>query len=227
VKKTAAAASALALGALTTPAHAEEPATEHDWTGFYVGGAVAWNFTDVNWDIDGGEGFASPPADGEVHEDVNGAAGTLRAGYNGQSGPLVVGAEIDYSLMNFEENARFDGAEGADLRTKMHGYGSVRGRIGYAVDNVLCFATAGVAFGDIEHRYNSDGSPPQVDENSIYGWVAGGGVEVAVASNVSIVVEGSYASFEARDKAKGPFYTDKFEAETNVALARVGVNVAF
>lgn len=227
MKKTAAAASAIALGAIATPAHSQEPGTDHDWSGFYAGGAFAWNFHDTNWDIDGGEGFTTPPADGELDEENDTPAGTLRVGYNGQSGPLVVGAEIDYTLTNFEENARFDGGEGADLRTTVHGYGSVRGRIGYAVNNVLCFATAGVAFGDIEHRYDSNGSPNQVDVNNTYGWVAGGGVEVAVGPAVSIVLEGSYASFDTDGKAEGPFYHDEFEVETNVALARVGVNFAF
>ena len=192
MKKTAAAASALALGALTTPAYADEAPANHDWKGFYAGATVGHTSADHDWKIDGGEGF-SATEDGSKHPSESRAQGALLMGYNHQDGALVVGGELDYSLLNFEENTRFDGGEGADLRSKMHGFGTVRGRVGYAAGNLLYFATAGLAIGDLKHTYNSDGSPATKHVSATLGWVAGGGVELAVSENVSLTGEAVYA----------------------------------
>lgn len=226
MKKTAAAASALALGALTTPAHADEPATGHDWTGFYVGAAAGMADADMDWDIDGGEGFFSDE-DGSSDANDQVGVGALKAGYNHQIGGLVIGGELDYALTNFEESTRFDGGEGAEMRSKMHGMGSLRGRIGYAMDRVLCFATGGLALGDLKSTYDSDGSPATKKIETLVGWVAGGGVEVAVSENVSLVAEALFATFQDEGTAKGPFYNDKFDVDTDLTMGRLGVNVRF
>jgi hypothetical protein len=57
--------------------------------------------------------------------------------------------------------------------------------------------------------------------------VAGGGVEFAAADNVSLFIEALFSSFHSDGKATGPFYADKFGVDTDLTLARFGVNVSF
>jgi len=225
MKKTAAAASALALGALATPAHAEEPGDQHDWTGFYMGAAAGVNSARSDWKIDGGEGFVTD--DGSVDESETLGLLGVAAGYDHQFGSLVVGGILDYTHTNVEENARFDGGEGASLRTSIENVGTLRARVGYAMNKVLCFVSGGLAVGDAEAVYDSDGSPSTKKVETPVGWVAGGGFEVAVSEKVSFVAETYYARFEDEGTAQGPFYDDKFDVEMGLVVGRLGLNVRF
>jgi outer membrane immunogenic protein len=231
VKKTAAAASvsALALGALAAPAFAEEPAGDHDWTGFYVGGTLGITAADLDWKIDGGEGLSGE--DGSVHPSQSTAGISVQAGYDHQLGPIVVGAQLDYTVTHFDENARFDGGEGSDLRSEIHGLGTVRARVGYALGDCLLFTSGGLAVGDLENTYSSTASignrPATTRVKDKLGWTAGGGVEVAVSENVSLIAEGMYVAFEKGATAFGPNFDDKFEVETALMIGRVGVNYRF
>jgi len=225
MKKTAAAASALALGALTTPAHAEGPGDKHDWTGFYMGAAAGVSSVRSDWNVDGGEGFNNPK--GSVDESkILGLLG-VSAGYDHQFGSLVVGGELDYSHTNVDVNTRFDGGEGAHLRTTVQNLGTMQARVGYAMDKVLCFVSGGLAVGDASAVYDSNGSPSTEHVNTPVGWVTGGGLEVAISEKTSLIAETYYAKFQDDGVAKGPFYNDKFHVETGLVVGRIGLNVRF
>lgn len=227
MKKSAAAASALAVGAFASGAQAQDAGAEHEWTGFYVGLGAGLVGAEGDWQIDGGEAFFAPP-DGSAQTSEDVGAFAAQAGYNHQFGSIVVGGEADYAATNVDDETFFDGGEGANLRSEINHIGTVRARVGYAMDEVLLFATAGVAFSDGEHTFNSLGSPPTETVSTDVGWVAGGGVELAVSENVSLAVQAMFASFGGEDGlADGPFYDDRFEVETDVILARFGVNYRF
>ncbi len=226
MKKTAAAASALALGALSTPAFAKEPGDAHDWTGFYLGAGAGITSANSDWDIDGGEGFFSDE-DGSVDDSSTiGLLGTV-GGYNHQFGSIVVGGELAYTLTNFDENTRFDGGEGASLRSSVDHVGTVRARVGYATDKVLCFVAGGLAVSDASAVYDSDGSPATKRIETPLGWVAGGGFEVAISERMSFVAETYYAEFQDDGVARGPSFDDEFEVETSLLIGRLGLNVRF
>lgn len=232
MKKAAAAASvsALALGALAAPAYAEEPAGDRDWTGFYVGGTLGITAADLDWEIDwtvdGGEGFSSGEDSGHPSQSTAGVS--VQAGYDHQLGPIVVGAQVDYAVTHFEEDSRSDGGDGADLRTEIHSLGTVRARVGYPIGDCLLFASGGLAFGDLKHTYDSDGPTDTTHAKDKLGWTAGGGVELAVAENVSLIAEGLYISFDEKSAtAPGPLFDEHFEVETALLIGRVGVNYRF
>ena len=225
VKKTAAAASALAVGAFASSAQADDGAT-HDWTGFYLGAGAGSLGSDSDWRIDGGEGFTSDEDGPADSDEAIGAIG-IQGGYNLQLGEIVVGGEADFVYTDIDDVTRFDGGEGATLRTKVNQFGTVRGRVGFALDRVLVFVTGGLALSDQNNTYNSDGSPGTAHDSRMIGWVAGGGVELAVDENVSFVLEGLFSSFDGEGVAQGPSFDDEFTVDTDITLARLGVNFRF
>jgi outer membrane immunogenic protein len=139
------------------------------WTGFYVGAHLGGTVSD-DVDIE----YAGWRWDDDLD---NGALFGGHIGYNLQtSGNLVLGIEADLS------------GSSADA---MDYLGSVRGRLGLAVDNTLFYTTAGVAYlgwdDDDNFGWNAD--------DSSVGWVAGLGVEHKLSNNLSVGLEGLYYSF--------------------------------
>lgn len=161
------------------------------WSGFYVGGHAGglWNdggdaakFWKWKWE---NESQWKDYEYAKFSEDDDDATfiGGIHVGYNWQSGARVFGIEADASF-----------GDGVDYLA------SLRGRLGYAMDNFLIYATAGVAFagfddsavvmsiGDYTHSYEFSG-------DSKVGFVVGGGVEYKLRPNWSIGLEGLYYAF--------------------------------
>ena len=76
---------------------------------------------------------------------------------------------------------------------------TIRGRIGWAFDRWMIYATGGGAFADVEARVvpNPATGLPTISENRTRsGWTVGGGFEWAFAPNWSAKVEYLHAEFE-------------------------------
>ena len=104
------------------------------WTGGYVGiqGGGLWSDSSVN-----------EPDTGVFSENFNGGLFGGYAGYNWQSGAWVFGAEGDINGVWNDETFNINGF---DVDVGSDYLASLRGRVGYAFDRTLIFATAGVAF---------------------------------------------------------------------------------
>lgn len=116
-------------------------------------------------------------AGGSFNDDGNGSGddtvfiGGIHLGYNWQrNSPLVLGVEGD---VDFSDNIDY--------------LATIRGRIGVATGPTLFYATGGVAFLGFNNDFSSD--------DSLTGWVAGGGIEHKLRQNVSIGVKGLYYDF--------------------------------
>jgi outer membrane immunogenic protein len=73
---------------------------------------------------------------------------------------------------------------------------SIRGRLGFAVDNLLIYATGGVAFADADASTFEIGDfEANVDFDDI-GGVVGGGLEFAVSDHFTIRAEGLFYFFD-------------------------------
>ena len=72
--------------------------------------------------------------------------------------------------------------------------GSIRGRVGYAFDRALIYATGGIAFGGVSSSLTT---PTTFDTmpNTRVGWTVGRGLEYAVTDNWSIRAEYRYTDF--------------------------------
>ena len=142
------------------------PPPAYDWTGFYVGADVggAWSrdrVTETTTTI-------SPPQTGSATLSASGVVGGLLAGYNWQSGHLVLGVEgdgewtglsrtshcltQDAGVGNASPGSCFS-ATTYDFDSKLTWQASARARIGIANDNMLVYATGGVAFAGVKTDY--------------------------------------------------------------------------
>lgn len=158
----------------SAPEAEQQAYSGYNWSGFYLGlqGGYTWN---------------KAKAFNSDHNLDNGSAG-LHAGYNFQSGNIVYGIENDFNY-NFED--------GKD--TKLEWDASGRGRVGYAFDRTLMFATAGVAAtgGKI------DAAGIGKKDDILIGWTAGGGIEHAVTDNILVRGEYRYSDFGSKDFGSG------------------------
>lgn len=72
-------------------------------------------------------------------------------------------------------------------------FGTVRGRLGYSVDNLLLYGTGGFAYGGGDD--NNVGDRDRVR----YGYAVGGGVEYAFSRSLSMKIEGLYVDLGRRN----------------------------
>ena len=164
------------------------------WTGIYVGGQIgyAWGTSNTNLGDNFGD-FVS------FSTNNSGVIGGAHVGYNLQLSQFVVGLEGDVdgsSLSKSISNTAL--IDGGPVPTTISGninvQGSIRGRVGYAWDRVLLYATGGVAFAGIN---GSISTPFGYDSASTtrVGWTVGGGLEYAITNNWSVRAEYRYAQF--------------------------------
>ncbi len=113
------------------------------WTGFYVGVQAGWAQTQNKLTAGAAtSGAGSTIALPTLTKD--GFAGGLLAGYNYQIGSVVVGAEVDGEFL-VTGKGRYTAETGDFITAHTNWVGSARGRVGYAFDRVLIYATGGLA----------------------------------------------------------------------------------
>ena len=104
----------------------------------------------------------------------------MQGGYNWQTGPWVFGVEGDFQATGASDTF-------APWKFSNPWFGTVRGRAGYAFNNVLFYGTAGLAFGELK------GETFGLSEtHTNAGWTAGVGAEFGLAPNWSAKIEYLY-----------------------------------
>jgi len=229
---------ALVLGttagsAADLPMKAKAPPLEaiYDWTGFYIGisgGGSLGQSTHIDRATGLGDTIGYNVKGGLV-------GGTL--GYNWQMGPLVVGLEGDVSWVGEYGSHIDDGLAGVPLPgvspfqsfTKETWLGTARGRLGYAVNNLLFYGTGGFAAAGVEAGVKNSATNALIASSTSTrsGWTAGGGLEWGFAPNWSAKFEWLYMKFESK-----PFITNFAEGpRSSVPLddnvVRAGINYRF
>jgi outer membrane immunogenic protein len=114
--------------------------------------------------------------------------------------------------------------------SKLTSLGTVRGRIGYAFDRALLYATGGFAYGHVENKFNFPIDPNSTSGLSTSGtrtgWTVGGGLEYAITNNWTVRAEGLYV--DLGKSTSGPNCTGcRFGFKNTYALGRVGLNYKF
>ena len=183
-----------------------------NWTGLYLGlnGGYGW----------GRSSFDGVPSTGSF--DVDGWLFGITAGYNWQpvGSAWVVGLEGDINWTNIRGSA-VCGTAICDTRNRW--LGTVRGRVGVAVDRFLPYFTGGLAFGDIQA--NATGAPGASATKA--GWTIGGGVEWNVAGPWSAKVEYLYVDLGKFDCGISCGGTAPDNVSFRTSIIRAGVNYRF
>jgi outer membrane immunogenic protein len=164
------------------------------WAGWYAGLNIGYEWADVR-------NSAAHP---------RGIAGGAQAGYNWQFGQFVLGGETDL---------QFTGANDTFAPWKFSNpwFGTLRARVGYAMNNILFFGTGGLAYGDVKAE-NLGAN----ETHTMLGWAAGAGMEVGLTPNWSAKAEYLYM-----DLGNHTYTLTGNDLGLRASILRLGVNYHF
>jgi outer membrane immunogenic protein len=153
----------------------------------------------------GGTARGTTPASG-CDDDKDGFEGGVRAGYDMQWGPFVVGVLGEITGGTAEDSVTGFSTTPANyvFKRNLQGLAAARLRAGYAFGPALFYGTGGYAAGDIDNRFfTSNGTnsftASTTEDDEADGWQAGGGVEYRLAPNLSVTGEYIYTHLDVDD----------------------------
>jgi outer membrane immunogenic protein len=176
------------------PYTVNQPLNVYSWAGPYLGGNLGWNWGTVDNNPTRPSGFV----------------GGVQAGYNWQTGPWVFGVEGDLQATGASDTF-------APWKFSNPWFGTLRGRAGYAINNILFYGTAGLAFGELSGQTFG-----LTESHTNAGWTVGLGAEVGLARNWSAKVEYLYV-----DLNDSNFAITGAQNGYRFGLVRAGVNYHF
>ena len=189
----------------------------YDWSGAYIGGhfGYSWGHTS-NWLFDP-EAMASSNGFGSAY-------GGLQIGYNYLlSSRVLLGIESDVTFPNFLEDGQIAlrATSQTSVTDESDYIGTVRGRLGYAFDPWLIYATGGFAWSQARF-IESGGNDEDKALPTRFGFAAGAGAEIPVAPNWTARLEYLYDRFRTARAVfpSGTHYKSAFDIQT----ARLGLN---
>ena len=233
-----AAVGTIALGAVQAKADGYRTgpsyAAPFSWTGMYVGvnggyafGGGSQRIVDTN-NVGAIDLFRTA--------DPSGGFGGGQIGYNWQASrgsSLVLGVEADFQGSDIRGSHTGIGTQAflETNRVDVDWFGTVRGRLGYAFDRTLVYATGGLAYGNVDSRLSAPTAPGTFErrDGTQVGFVVGGGLEHMLARNWSMKVEYQYIDLGSERLLGTPgfagFHTN--ELDTTFHTVRLGLNYRF
>ena len=233
----------------------------YNWTGFYIGGNLGGGWARTDFSGTGSAVFPTIPltvaSTFAGTPNSRGILGGGQVGYNYQFPThWVLGIEADIDgagitgSVNTCATATTGGIAGCQTSSsRLNDFGTLRGRVGYAWNNVLLYGTGGFAWGQnsITHTATCVGagcpgvtlpftSTAPSTTSTFAGWAAGAGAEWAFLPNWTLRVEYLHLQFDnvgesyvfTGTAAGFPFTTTSHvSANIGVDVARVGVNYLF
>ncbi|MFB9948290.1 outer membrane protein [Rhizobium puerariae] len=189
------------------------------WTGFYLGANVGGGFA-------GDDSVGMHSGDAHLGDfgsvDVSGFAGGGQIGYNFQfDNNWVIGLEADFQGADISDSVSEGGIR---TSSKIDWYGTVRPRVGYALDRTLIYGTGGLAYGHIDYKASVGGVKAIDDDKTKVGWVLGAGVEHAFTDHLTAKVEYQYVNFDHFNAGDSALWT---KATPDFHSIRVGLNYKF
>jgi len=182
--------------------------------------------------------------------DLNGFTGGFQGGYNWQSDAWVYGLELDFGLLDTDATRQitkaYDPEYGGDFTinqtVQTQWLATVRPRVGFAVEDLLVYATGGLAITQLKNQnefsdtYGEDAHEIANGSETQFGWTAGAGAEYLFAEDWSIKAEYLYVDFDDIS-TDGALITDELD-DTNINtfnntadlqsnIVRAGINYHF
>jgi len=180
------------------------------WTGIYVGGQIGYAWAPDDFNFVGFDPVSRLLVNGIIRNNPKGVIGGAHLGSQVQFDQfnqfkwLVLGIEgsVDGTSLNSTTAVAtipnvFKGSQfSASLSDDVQG--SIRGKIGIALDRVLIYGTGGVAFGGFNTEFDLTAPTFFAAANTSstrVGWTAGGGIQYAAANNWWYFIEYRFTDF--------------------------------
>jgi outer membrane immunogenic protein len=226
-------------------------ATAFNWTGFYIGGNAggAWGRDSVTSTLNAPAPFlavdtAAVSNAASPNLNPKGFTGGVQAGYNWQTGNVVLGGETDFGYLGLKASNTSTvpfpstlpgGAAGPPTvffsqttSDSTNWLFTARQRLGWANDNWLVYATGGLAVGREKFNQSILLVAPFVstaaNSTTRVGWTAGAGVEYALSRKWSIKAE--YLHVDLGSIATTGIFTPAFAGLTVSGTARLTTEIA-
>lgn len=176
------------------PYTVNQPLNAFSWAGPYLGGNLGYDWGSVSNNV-------TKPS---------GISGGVQGGYNFQRGSWVFGVEGDLELTGANDTF-------APWKFSNPWFGTVRGRVGYAFNNILFYGTGGLAFGEL--RAETFGLS---ESQTSAGWTLGAGAEFGLAPNWTAKIEYLYV-----DLSESQFAITGVSNGYRFGVIRAGLNYHF
>ncbi|MEZ5890269.1 MAG: outer membrane beta-barrel protein [Xanthobacteraceae bacterium] len=223
-----------AVAADLIPEYKAAPVPIFNWSGFYIGADVGAAWGSNNW-YDRFDGTLS------TSYWTNGVLAGVHAGWNYQTGPIVLGVEgnLDFtstrgssSVVNLLTN--LGGASTASLSTETNWVSTVVGRAGVTSGQVLYYLVGGWALQGSEHTASAfypglvgGGSLAQTISDTGSGYVLGFGGEFAVWQNFSAKLEYNYMDFGEKTLSFPGIDTSPVKLDQQIHVVKLGISYLF
>lgn len=170
------------------------PASIYNWTGPYAGLNLGYQWAKVTNNV----------------TEPSGIAGGGQLGYNWQLGQFVFGLETDIQASAADDTF-------ASYKFSNPWFGTLRARIGYAINNVMLYGTGGLAYGELKGEFFG-----LEEDKTLVGWTAGAGIEYGFTQNWSAKLEYLYM-----DLASRTYSITGVDNGLHSSFLRLGVNYHF
>lgn len=190
-------------------------ASTYNWSGAYIGAHLGGGWSHIDWTYVNFGTTADHNGDGVL--------GGVQVGYNFQNGAFVYGLEADISAAGVNGSAHCPSPVWS-CESKANMLGSVRGRLGWAMDKVLFYGTGGLGYGTLDIRTVNSGNAFGTKKTRV-GWTAGAGVEYAFNQHWTVKAEYKYFDLGSSDYAVDG--GEPVRAKTRIHTGIIGVNYKF
>lgn len=210
----------------------EPPGTNYDWSGFHIGARVEGASSNTSGSaINTVTGTAAAPGDiapASWH-------GGIQLGYDYMfPSRFMLGLEGDVSSGGRKTTMVTDASGTSAIESNVFDSETLRARLGYAVNNLLLYGTAGAAWSSNQYvRTQLEGTlnlatPGTAEAANKYlsGWVAGGGIAFAFAKNWNAFVEYRHTDYGSSTTSL-PFSQVSSTSKTELSEVDFGINYKF
>jgi len=190
----------------------------YDWTGFYIG-------------VNGGGGWGRDrisQAAGAANTNPSGGFAGGQIGYNWQNGAWLLGIEADGDWADIGGSSACNA--GFVCSSKTDALASFRGRVGYAVQNVLFYGTGGAGYvaGRNTLLGSATGAPAAgatgLHRSDRWGYAVGAGIEWGITPDWSAKLEYMHYGFGSETAPAGTLDVVPTTSRLDIDTVKVGVN---
>jgi outer membrane immunogenic protein len=202
---------------------------DFQWSGFYAGAHLGLAYTEVEateTDLTPPDVATLGPLTQTYGQSSTSVAGGVQIGWQKQWEKIVVGAELGYTALPFEETTASPVLDGVFRTAEVHDLVTLTGRLGYADGRWLAYSKLGWAGAQVDITLQ-DGSTSTSSGEWANGWSFGLGIDYALHHNLFVGVEYNYVHLRA-DVEPLPIPDTRFnDADVDIQSLTVRLNYRF